>query len=157
MAEFYMTQKGYDKLRKELNHMEQVEMPAILDRLAAARAEGDLSENAEYHGARESQGLLEAKMGELRYKLTMAEIVDESTLPEGEIAFGATVRVKDLDYDEIETYTIVGAGEDDPSAGRILLTSPLAMGLIGKKVGEIAEVPVPVGILRLEILEITRD
>ena len=155
MAEYYMTQSGYEKVRAELKELE-AQKPGILERIATARAEGDLSENAEYHGAREALALLDAKIGELRYKLSVAEIVDESALPNDEIAFGCTVRVKDLDYDEEETLTLVGSGEENPSEGKILATSPLAMGLLGKKVGEIAEVQVPVGTLRLEILEITR-
>ncbi|MDO4583670.1 MAG: transcription elongation factor GreA [Planctomycetia bacterium] len=156
MAEFYMTQSGYDKLRAELEQMEHVEMPAILERIATARAEGDLRENAEYHGARESLGMLEAKMSEIRYKLSMAEIIDESTIPTDEVAFGCTVRLKDLDFDEEETLTLVGSGEEDSSQGKILATSPMAMGLMGKKVGEIAEVEVPAGRLRFEVLEISR-
>lgn len=156
MAEFYMTQSGYDKLRAELEQMEHVEMPAILERIATARAEGDLKENAEYHGARESQGMLEAKMSEIRYKLSMAEIIDESTIPTDEVAFGCTVRLRDLDFDDEETLTLVGSGEEDSSQGKILATSPMAMGLMGKKVGEIAEVEVPAGRLRFEILEISR-
>lgn len=157
MSDILMTQKGYDKLRAELEHMEYVEMPAILERIATARAEGDLSENAEYHGARESQGLLQAKINDLKYKLSMASIVDESTLPKGVVCFGCTVRVKDLDYDDEEDFTIVGSGEEDPTAGRILASSPLAQGLLGKKVGDVAEIQVPAGTLRMEVLKITRD
>ncbi|MBR0192535.1 MAG: transcription elongation factor GreA [Thermoguttaceae bacterium] len=156
-AEIFMTQKGYDKLRAEVEHMEFVEMPVILDRIATARAEGDLSENAEYHGARESQGLLQAKINELKYKLSMARIVDPSTLPKDEVCFGCTVRVYDMEYDDEDTYTLVGAGEEDSTNGKILVSSPLAMGLIGKKVGEIAEIQVPAGLLRLKIMEITRE
>ena len=87
-SDIFMTQKGYDKLRAEVQHMELVEMPVILERIATARAEGDLSENAEYHGARESQGLLQAKINELKYKLSMAKIVDMATLPKDEVCFG---------------------------------------------------------------------
>lgn len=157
MARIYMTQAGFDKLRAELNHMEHVEMPAILERLDKARSDGDLRENAEYHGARESQGLLEARMGDLRYRLSQAEIVDESVFPAGEVSFGCTVKVENLNFGRIETFSLVGEGEEDASNGRILLTSPLAIGLSGKKVGEIAEVQVPIGLLRLKVLEITRD
>ena len=156
-AEIFMTQKGYDKLRAEVEHMEFVEMPVILERIATARAEGDLSENAEYHGARESQGLLQAKINELKYKLSMARIVDVSTLPKDEVCFGCTVRVFDTEYEEEETYTLVGAGEEDSLNGRILVSSPLAQGLLGKKVGEIAEIQVPAGLLKLKIMEITRE
>jgi len=156
-ADIFMTQKGYDKLRAQVEHMEFVEMPVILERIATARAEGDLSENAEYHGARESQGLLQAKINELRYKLSMATIVDTSTLPKDEVCFGCTVRILDMDFDEEETYTLVGAGEEDSTVGRILVSSPLAKGLLGKKVGEIAEIQVPAGLLRMKIMEITRE
>ena len=150
-----MTQKGYDKLRAEVQHMEFVEMPVILERIATARAEGDLSENAEYHGARESQGLLQAKINELKYKLSMAKIVDMSTLPKDEVCFGCTVRILDLDYDEEEVYTLVGAGEEDSTVGRILVSSPLAKGLLGKKVDDEVEIEVPAGTLRFKILDIS--
>lgn len=154
MEQYPMTQQGYDKLRAELNHMEQVEMPAILVRLAEARAEGDLRENAEYHGARESQGLLEAKMGQLRYKLSNARIINVADLPKDEVSFGCSVRVYDNDYDEEAIYTIVGSGEEDVKNNKILVSSPLAQGMLGKKVGETAEVHAPAGIIELKILEI---
>ncbi|MBO5438478.1 MAG: transcription elongation factor GreA [Thermoguttaceae bacterium] len=154
-SDIFMTQKGYDKLRAEVQHMEFVEMPVILERIATARAEGDLSENAEYHGARESQGLLQAKINELKYKLSMAKIVDMSTLPKDEVCFGCTVRILDLDYDEEEVYTLVGAGEEDSTVGRILVSSPLAKGLLGKKVDDEVEIEVPAGTLRFKILDIS--
>ncbi|MBQ2821815.1 MAG: transcription elongation factor GreA [Thermoguttaceae bacterium] len=153
----YMTQKGYDKLRAEVEQMEYVEMPIILERIATARAEGDLSENAEYHGARESQGLLQAKINELKYKLSMATIVDASTMPNDEVCFGSTVRLLDLDFDEEETYTLVGAGEEDSSQGKILVSSPLAQGILGKKEGDEVEIEVPMGTIRFRVLEITRE
>lgn len=149
-----MTRAGYDKLKAELERLETVEMPAIEVRVAEARAEGDLRENAEYHGARESQGMLQAKINLLRDKLNHASIVDTSAGPKDQIAFGATVVVKDLDFDEEEIYILVGAGEEDYDEGKILVTSPLAQGLIGKKVGETAEIPVPRGTLKYEVLEI---
>lgn len=149
-----MTRAGYDKLKAELDHMESVEMPAIEHRVAEARAEGDLRENAEYHGARESQGMLQAKINLLRDKLNRASIVDTSAGPRDQVAFGATVVVMDLDFDEEEIYILVGAGEEDYDQGKILVTSPLAQGLIGKKVGEKAEIPVPRGTLKYEVLEI---
>ncbi len=154
-SDIFMTQKGYDKLRAEVQHMEFVEMPVILERIATARAEGDLSENAEYHGARESQGLLQAKINELKYKLSMAKIVDMSTLPQDEVCFGCTVRILDMDYDEEEVYTLVGAGEEDSTVGRILVSSPLAKGLLGKKVDDEVEIEVPAGTLRFKILDIS--
>ncbi len=149
-----MTRTGYDKLKAEVDHLHNVEMPLILDRLAKARSEGDLSENAEYHGARESQGLLQAKINLLRDKLSRAVIMDASQMPKDEVAFGATVVVKDLDLDEQEEFTLVGAGEEDYAEGKILVTSPLAQGLIGKKAGDKVEIEVPMGTMRFEIIEI---
>jgi transcription elongation factor GreA len=149
-----MTRAGYEKLKAELDHLDTVELPAITARVAAARSEGDLSENAEYHGARESQGLLLAKINLLRDKLARASIVDTSKLPRGEVVFGATVVVKDLDFGDEETFTMVGAGEEDYDEGKILVTSPLAQGLMGKKVGDKVEIPVPAGTMKFEILEI---
>ncbi len=152
-----MTRTGYDKLKAELYDLENERMPEIEKRIGAARAEGDLSENAEYHGARESQGLLQAKINLLKDKLSRADLVDPSTLPKGQVVFGATVKVKDLDFGDQEVFTLVGAGEEDYDSGRILVTSPLAQGLLGKKVGDKAEIQVPAGTNRFEILEIRFD
>ncbi len=152
-----MTRKGYNKLKAELDHMENVEMPAAADRVASARAEGDLKENAEYHGARESQGMLQAKINILRDKLARAMLMDMSNAPKDEVVFGATVVVKDLDFGDNEEFTLVGAGEEDYDDGKILATSPLGQGLLGKKVGEKAEIEVPAGTSRFEILEIRFD
>jgi transcription elongation factor GreA len=149
-----MTRAGYEKIKAELDHLETVEMPAIANRVAAARKEGDLSENAEYHGARESQGLLQAKINLLRDKLARAALVDTSRLPKDEVVFGATVVVKDLDFGDEEIFVLVGAGEEDYDAGKINVTSPLAQGLLGKKQGEKVEIPVPKGTMSFEILEI---
>jgi transcription elongation factor GreA len=149
-----MTRAGYNKIKAELDHLEQVEMPAISNRVANARKEGDLSENAEYHGARESQGLLQAKINLLRDKLSRAALVDTSKLPKDEVVFGATVVVKDLDFGDEEVFILVGAGEEDYDAGKILVTSPLAQGLMGKKKGDKAEIPVPKGTMSFEIIEI---
>ncbi len=149
-----MTQAGYNKLKQQVEELENVEMPKIAKRIADARAEGDLSENAEYHGARESQGLLQAKINEIKSKLAHASIVDTSNLPKDEVAFGATVVVLDLDFDDEETFVMVGAGEEDYDRGHINIMSPLAQGLLGKKVGEVAEVEVPAGTNRFKILEI---
>ncbi len=149
-----MTRAGYEKIKAEVDRMENEEMPIIEKRIGAARAEGDLSENAEYHGARESQGMLQAKINALKGKLAHASLVDLSKLPKDEVVFGATVVVKDLDFNDEEEFTLVGAGEEDYDQGRINVTSPLAQGLIGKKVGERVEVEVPAGTNRFEILEI---
>ena len=149
-----MTRTGYEKLKAELDHLETVEMPKLAQRVADARSEGDLSENAEYHGARESQGMLQAKINLLRDKLARASLVDPSRLPKDEVVFGCTVVVKDLDFNDEETFVLVGAGEEDYDAGKILVTSPLAQGLLGKKIGEKVEIPVPAGTMKFEILEI---
>jgi transcription elongation factor GreA len=149
-----MTRKGYDKLRAELSRLENEEMPKITQRVADARSEGDLKENAEYHGARESQGMLQAKINQIRDKLARASIVDPATLPKDEVSFGSTVKVRDLDYDDEEEFTLVGPGDEDYDSGRILLTSPVGQGLIGKKVGQQVEIQVPRGKIRFEVLEI---
>jgi len=151
------TRTGYEKLKADLERLENVEMPAISNRVAEARSEGDLSENAEYHGARESQGLLQAKINLLRDKLSRSVIVDQSKLPKDEVVFGATVVVKDLDFGDQEEFVLVGAGEEDYDAGKILVTSPLAQGLLGKKVGDKVDIPVPKGSMKFEILEIRFD
>jgi transcription elongation factor GreA len=152
-----MTRVGYEKLKAELDHMDSVEMPKLAQRVADARSEGDLSENAEYHGARESQGLLQAKINLLRDKLARATIVDTSKTPKDEVAFGATIVVKDLDFGDEEIFVLVGAGEEDYDTGRILVTSPLAQGFIGRKVGDSTEIPVPKGTMRFKILKISYD
>ena len=141
-------------LRTELEQMENVEMPLIAENIAAARAEGDLSENAEYHAQRENQGMLQAKINLFRDKLARATIIDMSKLPKDEVAFGATVLVKDLDFDDEERFTLVGAGEEDYDTGKILCTSPIGEGLIGKKVGDQVKIAVPKGTLKFKILEI---
>ncbi|MCA9196713.1 MAG: transcription elongation factor GreA [Planctomycetales bacterium] len=147
-----MTRAGYNKIKAEIDRLENEEMPVILKRLADARSEGDLKENAEYHGARESQGMLQAKINQLRGKLASATIIDITA--KDEVAFGATVVVKDLKYNDEEEYTLVGAGEEDYDAGKILITSPMGQGLMGKKIGEVAEFEVPSGTVKFEIVEI---
>src|SRR6516165_7489336 len=150
-----MTREGYEKLKAELERMEHVEMVEIAKRIAAARDLGDLSENAEYHAAREDQGMLQAKIDELERTLAAAYIVDRSTLPSDTVVFGALVKVKDLDMGDEEEFHLVGPGEEDYNNNKILTTSPIGQGLLGKKIGEVAEIQVPMGTIRFEILEIT--
>lgn len=152
-----MTRDGYNRLRAEIEQMETVEMPEIVDRLATARAEGDLKENAEYHGARESQGMLQARINELKAKLSRAEIVDPSQMPQGEIRFGATFTAKRLVTGGEEVYTLVGAGDEDFDTGKILVTSPFAQGFLGKKKGQRATVTVPAGTFEFDILAVSYD
>lgn len=152
-----MTRAGYDKIKAELDELENVKMPEIEKRIAAARAEGDLRENAEYHGARESQGLLQAKINALKEKLAHASIIDTAKVNKDQVSFGCTIVVKDLDFGDKEEFTLVGAGEEDYDTGRINVASPLAQGFVGKKVGDRVEVQVPAGTNRFEILEIRFD
>ena len=156
MARQPISQEGYDKLREEIRVMEDEEMPAIAERIKLAREEGDLSENAEYHGAREAQGMLHARINERKARLNNCVIVDKSATPKGVVGFGSTVTVKDLDIDMEEKYEFVGPGEEDYEGEimKILTNSPIAQAMIGKKVGEIAEAQIPKGTIRLEIVEI---
>ncbi len=155
MSEIPMTREGYNKMRAELERLETEEMPVILERLATARSEGDLKENAEYHGARESQGLLQAKINEIKGKLSRATILDPSTMPQNEIRFGATISVKRVGTGQTEEYTLVGAGEEDYLEGKILVTSPLAQGFLGKKKGNKVKIQVPAGLVEFEILSVS--
>lgn len=152
-----MTQTGYNKIKAEVDRLENVEMPRIAEKIAEARAEGDLKENAEYHGARETQGMTQAKINLLRDKLSRASIIDPSKLSKDEVVFGCTVKVKDLDFDDEEEFTLVGAGEEDYDTGKILITSPIGQGLLGKKVGQTAEIAVPKGTIKFEVVAIRWD
>jgi transcription elongation factor GreA len=150
-----MTREGYDKLKSELERMQSVEMIEITKRIATAREMGDLSENAEYHAAREDQGMLQARIDALKDKLARALIVDRSSLPSDTVVFGTRVRIKDLDSGEEEVYELVGPGEEDYDNNKILTTSPRGQGLLGKKCGDIAVIKVPRGDLRYEIVDIS--
>jgi transcription elongation factor GreA len=150
-----MTREGYEKLKAELDRMQNHEMIEVAKRIATARDMGDLSENAEYHAAREDQGMLQARIDERKDKLARAVIVDRSSLPADTVVFGARVRIKNLDSGAEEVYQLVGPGDEDYDNNKILTTSPRGQGLIGKKAGEIAEVKIPRGTLRYEILEIS--
>jgi len=149
-----MTREGYDKKKAELDRMQNVEMIELAKRIAAARDLGDLSENAEYHAAREDQGMLQARIDVLKDTLARAYIVDQTSLPRDTVVFGARVRIKNLDSGEFEVYDLVGPGEEDYDNNRILTTSPRGQGLLGKKVGEKVEIKVPRGILKYQIVDI---
>jgi transcription elongation factor GreA len=150
-----MTREGYDKLKADLDRMQNGEMIEVAKRIAAARELGDLSENAEYHAAREDQGMLQARIDTLKDKLSRAYLVDRNNLPSDTVAFGARVQVKDLDVGEEETFVLVGPGEEDYNNNKILVSSPIAQGLLGKRRGEVAEIQVPMGKLRFEIVDIS--
>jgi transcription elongation factor GreA len=149
-----ITREGYEKLKAELDQMQNSDMLEVTKRVATARAMGDLSENAEYHAAREDQGMLQARINELKSKLSRAHIIDRSQLPTDSVVFGSKVKVLDIDFDDEEEFELVGPGEDDPDNNKILTTSPIGQGLIGLKVGETAEIEVPKGKLRFKVLQI---
>jgi len=146
-----MTRQGYDHLKDELERLKRVERPAITRAIAEARAHGDLSENAEYHAAREKQGFTEARIKELEAKVATAEVIDPPTSGD-RVTFGSTVRVEDDDGKET-IYQIVGSDETDPGRGRISVMAPLARTLIGKKVGDSVVAQLPAGKKRFEILD----
>lgn len=148
------TREGFDKIRDEIRLLEEVEMPRIAQKIADARAEGDLSENAEYHGQREAQGLLQARINRLKDKLNNSYIVDKAAIPKGIVAFGSVVTVRDLADGSEEKYEFVGPGEEDYSGEilKILTSSPLAKAMLGKKPGDQVEVPLPKGTRRMEIV-----
>ncbi len=149
-----MTLDGYNRLVTELKRLTTEERPQIIKAIAAAREHGDLSENAEYHAARERQAFVEGRVGELEEKIRGAEVIDAKKLKGKEVKFGATVKLADEDTDEENTYQIVGEHEADIKHGRLSITSPLARGLIGKKVGDSAEVTTPNGAKSYEIISV---
>jgi len=150
-----MSREGYDKKKAQLDHMKNVQMIEVTKRVATAREMGDLSENAEYHAAREDQGMLQARIRQLEDELARAFIVDRSNLPNDAVVFGARVKIKDLDFDEEEEYTLVGPGEEDYDNNKILTSSPIGQGLLGKKLGETVEIQVPSGVLHYKVLAIS--
>ncbi|QEH33123.1 Transcription elongation factor GreA [Aquisphaera giovannonii] len=149
-----MSKEGYEKQKALLDRMKNDDMPRIAEQIAQARGYGDLSENAEFDAAVEAQGMLQAKINDLQEKLGRAFIVDKTTLPTDRVVFGSKVRVLDLDLNEEEDFILVGPGDEDYDQNKILLTSPIGQGLVGKKVGDEVEVPIPVGTLKLKIVEI---
>ena len=148
-----ISQEGYAKLREEIRVLEE-RIPDVREKVAEARAEGDLKENADYHGQRETLGMLEAKLNQVKSKLAGCEIVDKSTLPKDIITFGSRVTVKNLDDGDVEQYEFVGPGDEDYSAEvmKILTNSPLASALMGKKGGDQVEYEAPIGVLRYEVI-----
>jgi transcription elongation factor GreA len=149
-----MTRERYNQMRAEVEQLETVEMPRIAEKIAEARAEGDLKENAEYQGQRQNQGMLQAKINQLKQQLANAFIIDPAKVPKDEIGLLATVTVKDLDYDDEEQFTLVGSGDENYDQGKILSSSPIGAALMGKKVGDTIEVAVPKGKLRFQVLKI---
>jgi transcription elongation factor GreA len=149
-----ITPEGAIKLRDELNQLKSVARPAIIQAIAVAREHGDLSENAEYHAARERQSFIEGRIKEIEDKLARAEVIDTSKLAGDRIAFGATIKLSNTDTGEEVTYRILGADESDLAKGSISITSPLARSLLGKQVGDEVKVRMPGGERTYEVLEI---
>ena len=157
MSEFsYYTKEGLQKLRDELEHMKSVERPSISQQIAEARDKGDLSENAEYDAAKEAQGLLEMRIAKMEDLLSKARIIDESQLDTSKVLILSKVKIKNLSNNMELQYTLVSESEADLKSGKISVSSPIGKGLLGKKVGEVAEVEVPAGKLQFEILDIQR-
>lgn len=154
MEKIPMTVQGYSVLEQELKQRQQIERPRIIQAIAEARSHGDLSENAEYHSAKEAQSLNEGRIAELEDKLSRAEVIDVTKLSGSTVMFGATVTLVDEDTDEEKVFQIVGESEADVKAGRVSITSPTARALIGKKVGDTVEVNTPGGGKSYEILKV---
>lgn len=150
-----ITAAGAEKLAAELQRLKSVERPRIIQAIAEARAHGDLSENAEYHAAREQQGFTEGRIADLESRLSNAQVIDPKTVKaDGRIVFGATVKLADEDSGQEVTYQIVGDYEADINAGMISVGSPIARALIGKSTGDVVEVQVPGGVKSYEILDV---
>ncbi len=154
MAISYMTKAGYDKKMQELAHLENVERPAVVQAIVEAREKGDLSENAEYDAARERQGMLEAKIAELKSLIAGARIIDESKINTDEVQLLTKVTIKNLGNNIKMTYTIVTETESNLKEGKISITTPIAKGLVGHKVGDVVEIQAPAGMMKFEILDI---
>lgn len=150
-----LTQRGADLLKSELHRLKSVERHAVIQAIAEARAQGDLSENAEYEAAKDKQGFIEGRIKEIESKLAAAQIIDPSALDaDGKVVFGATVDLEDQDSEAQVTYQIVGDDEADLKLGLISISSPIARALIGKHVGDVAEVQAPGGLKHWEIMDV---
>lgn len=156
MAGNYLTHEGYEKLRKELEYLKTVKRKELSRAIGEARSHGDISENAEYDAAKESQGLNEKRIAELETKLAASQIIDDDMMPKDEVLIGATVKLKDISSGEECDYTLVSEDEADYAQNRISVTSPIGSGLLNHKAGETVRITVPAGILTYQIVSITR-
>ena len=152
----YYTEEGLQKLKAELEQLKFVERPSISNQIAEARDKGDLSENAEYDAAKEAQGMLEMKIAKLEAMYVGARVIDESQLDTDKVLALSIVKIKNLATKKEMTFTLVAESESDIKTGKISVSSPIGTGLLGKKVGEIAEITVPAGLMKFEILNISR-
>ncbi len=151
-----MSREGYEKMIKELEHLKTAKRREIAEDIARARAFGDLKENAEYDAAKNSQALNERKIADMEEKLERVQIIDETKIPKDQIFIGATVRLKDLGTNEEISYSIVTQDEANFDEGKLSVTSPIAKGLLGLKVGDTAQIKIPAGILKYKVLKISR-
>lgn len=150
-----MTRNGLEALKKELQQLKSVDRPAIIEAIAEARAQGDLSENAEYESAKEKQGFIEGRLADIEAKISQAEVIDPANLKaEGRCVFGATIELEDLDTEKKSTYQIVGDDESSIKDNKISINSPLAKSLIGKEAGDVVEFESPGGIKSFDILRV---
>ncbi|MEW5744044.1 MAG: transcription elongation factor GreA [Nitrospirota bacterium] len=154
MSRVPMTPEGYQKLKDELERLLKVERPKNIQDIAEARAHGDLSENAEYHAAKERQSFIEGRIQELQGKLALADVIDPARINQSRIAFGATVKVLDVEADTEYEFVLVGPDEADVKSGKISISSPVGRALIGKEVGDVAMVKAPARTIEYEIVEI---
>jgi transcription elongation factor GreA len=152
----YYTAEGLKKLKDELHNLKAIERPRISQQIAEARDKGDLSENAEYDAAKEAQGLLEARIAKMEDLMANARLVDESQLDNSKVFILSKVKIKNLNNNSIVEYTLVAENEANLADKKISVDSPIGKGLLGKKVGEITEVKIPAGVLKLEVLDISR-
>jgi transcription elongation factor GreA len=152
----YYTKEGLQREQEELERLKSVERPAISQQIAEAREKGDLSENAEYDAAKHAQGMLELRIAKLEEALSNARVIDESQLEEGRVSILSKVKLKNLKNNAVMSYTLVPENDADIKQGKISVNSPIAKGLLGKNLGEVAEIKVPAGIVSFEILDISR-
>ena len=155
MTVIYLSQKGYDDLKNQLDHLISVERPKIIKQIAEARDKGDLSENAEYDAAKEAQGLLETKISKLEIDLSNARVLNKENLDSSSVHLLSTVVIQNIDSGQTMTYTIVSESEADLVAKKISVTSPIGKGLLGKSVGDIVKINVPKGILKFKVIDIS--
>ena len=151
-----MSAEGYRALEEKLEYLKNVRRKEVAEKLKEARSQGDLSENAEYDAAKDEQGILEADIADLELKVANAEIVGDDDLSEDEIGVGSKVKLKDLELDEIMDLQIVGSTEADPENNKISEDSPIGIAAMKKRVGEVLEVEAPIGVIRMEVLEISK-
>jgi transcription elongation factor GreA len=157
MSEIYLTKKGHQKLMEELEHLKTVKRRELSKAIGAARAQGDISENAEYDAAKDAQGMNEKRIAELENKLAGARILDDHDISSDEVLIGAIVKLKDMDTEEELEYMLVSGEEADYNQNKISIASPVGSGLLNHKVGDVVEIKIPAGTLKYKILGISRE